>query len=83
MTTQEALELASTIALVDELQKRFDHVVIHGVQIRPTPDVPHNQNAMWRFKGNAHFCQGLCADLSHRLEMKVLSSETSLPPEDL
>jgi hypothetical protein len=83
MTIPESLELASTIELYDELQKRFDHLVFVGIQIRPIPGNAHNENRMRRFKGNHHVCTGLGFGIAHRLQNEVAAQETMLPAEEL
>jgi hypothetical protein len=79
----EALELASTVQLYDELQKRFDHLVFVGVQFRPSQENPNNENRVRRFKANVHICTGLAFGIAYRLQGEVVLQETPLPGEEL
>ena len=81
--TANMLELIPTITLIDELQKRFDHFVVHGIQARPTADNPHCQNSAWRFGGNAHTCIGLAYDISTRIQLEIFANEKPMAAEDL
>lgn len=83
MTTKEALELSSTIELYEELAKRFDSVIFVGVQDRPREDNPINQNRLRQFKGNMHFCAGLCIDMASRMVKGVQAQEITLPLDGL
>jgi hypothetical protein len=83
MTIPEALELASTTQLYDELQKRFDHLVFAGAQMRPMPNKPDNENRMRRFKGHPHLCVGLAFDLASSLHKGIADQEVAMPAEDL
>lgn len=70
--TLNPLTFASTNDLLDELCKRFDHVVFAGMKVRPLKegeiDTPDGQiYEKWRKVGNTRTCQGLAFGAMMRL----------------
>lgn len=55
------LEIATTKSLIEELMKRFEHIIIGGVRTK----VYTNDDiiSLRRFKGNYTLCTGLCSEI--------------------
>ena len=58
-----SLDLLTTKDLIEELFKRFDHIVVAGTQVRAGEMIEHLQA-----KGDIRYCQGLTVASAYRLE---------------
>lgn len=79
----EALALASTVDLENELMSRFDHAIFHGLKLRPTEDFPRNHIKSWKYKGDLYICQGLGFEIVARCHEAIAEAEEEIDPNDL
>jgi hypothetical protein len=73
------LELVETNDLVEELFKRFDHVIFAGMKGH-TID---KQKVAARSYGNPFACSGLCQMVSQECVRKWVATSSSSPTTDL
>ena len=65
------LSLVSIDEIIDELNKRYDHFIFSGIQVRGEDDLVTRRS----WKGNSATCQGLCFQTQYFINKEVFDNE--------
>lgn len=69
------LSLVPTDDLLAEVEKRYDHMVFMAIA---NTEISQKSGSIWkwRYSGNVYQCIGLASNMVHRLNARILISET-------
>lgn len=81
--TPDALKLALSADLIDELMSRYDHAIFAGIVNRPNDEYPNRLVRMMRWTGNDITCAGLAFGLANTASEHYNAVEQELPTDDL